>query len=387
MTGQERNLSDNMVTTTVSTDTSSRTPVIPHGKKTSDTIMTAFIVLTLLIAGVVLALTAKSIFFSSDADARTMPTAAESFMGSRQSQMSFTPFDVELAKRFMDKDNDGTCDSCGMPVEMCIESGQLQCNMDSSSTMGILGSQHIHADWKIDINGKQLDLSDKDHMGRMGSGLTVSSFIHVDSGAPEPEKTGDVLHMHGTGIPLWIWFESVGMKFDKDCLEVGSGKKFCTDGANTLKFIVNGKLNSQYEQYVFHDLDKILISYGPQNENVDEQFASITNFALVHQPKTATPLTAAAMVSRSPASLPPVSSPSASSSPITIKLPANIQSSAPMKFSSVEEEIQYMTQNAQNPQNIDVEKAIRNMDANLDGVCDTCGMAILHCIEGGMEDM
>jgi len=70
-----------------------------------------------------------------------------------------------------------------------------------------------------------------------------------------------------------------------------------------------------------------------------------------------------------------------------VSLPANIQSSAPMKFNSVEEEIEYMKKNAKNPNNIDVEKAVRNMDENLDGLCDTCGMAILHCIEQGMEDM
>ena len=80
----------------------------------------------------------------------------------------------------------------------------------------------------------------------------------------------------------------------------------------------------------------------------------------------------------------------ASSSPTTqaaVKLPANIQSSAPMSFKSFEEEVEYYKKNAKNPNNIDIEKAVQNMDANLDGLCDSCGMAILHCIEQGMEDM
>ena len=70
-----------------------------------------------------------------------------------------------------------------------------------------------------------------------------------------------------------------------------------------------------------------------------------------------------------------------------IKLPSNIQSSAPMQFKSFEEEVDYYKKNAKNPKNIDVEKAVKNMDANLDGLCDKCGMAILHCIEQGMENM
>ena len=364
--------------------------------KTSDTIITTFIVLTLLVAGVALIFTVKSIFFSAGDSAGVAPTdvaRADSPMGARQSKMSLTPFDVELATKFMDKDHDGKCDSCGMPVEMCIDSGEMQCSMDSASQIGKLGSQHSHADWKIYVQGKALEQTRLDSlamdMSQMNNPKT-SSFIHLDQGAPAPEKTGDVLHMHATGVPLWIFFESVGMKFDKDCLVLDSGEKYCTGGGKTLKFYVNGQPHDQYEQYVFNDLDKILISYGSKNEDVNGQLASITDFAFAHRVEIATSITtAAASVSRSPTSSPSpsVSSPSAPSSPTTVKLPANIQSSAPMQFSSVEEEIQYMTKNARNPQNIDVEKAVRNMDANLDGVCDVCGMAILHCIEGGMEDM
>lgn len=70
-----------------------------------------------------------------------------------------------------------------------------------------------------------------------------------------------------------------------------------------------------------------------------------------------------------------------------IKLPPNIQSSAPIYFKSFEEEVEYYRKNAKNPNNIDIEQAIRNMDKNFDGQCDKCGMAILHCIENGMENM
>lgn len=113
-------------------------------------------------------------------------------------------FYKELGRKLMDSNNDGRCDSCGMPVEMCLDSGQLECNMDPNAKIGILGSQHIHADWKVYINGNILDFSDKSHMERMGNNQPVSSFIHVDSGTPAPEKTGDVIHMHATGVPLWL---------------------------------------------------------------------------------------------------------------------------------------------------------------------------------------
>ena len=184
-------------------------------------------------------------------------------MGEKMSRMSFSSFDRELAIEMMDKNKDGKCDACGMPVEMCVDSGQMECNMDSKSTIGILGSAHIHADWKIYIDGKALDFSGKDHMARMQQGLPVSSFIHVDSGAPQPEKTGDILHMHATGVPLWIFFESLGIKLPEN-----------------VKMYVNGKEMDDWKNYVFSDLDKILIT--DVGGDLQKQLNSITDFAGNH---------------------------------------------------------------------------------------------------------
>ncbi|MBS3052378.1 MAG: hypothetical protein J4428_03330 [Candidatus Aenigmarchaeota archaeon] len=193
-----------------------------------------------------------------------------------------TSYDKELATKLMDKNHDGKCDICGMSAEMCISSGQLQCNMGSQkTTMGILGSQHIHADWRIYINGIKLDLSDKSHMDRMKKNMSVSSFIHVDSGSPQPEKTGDVLHMHATGIPLWVFFDSIEMKFNKTCIMLDNTDSFCSDNKSVPKFYVNRKLNNEYENYIFKDLDKILISYSNET-NLNQQLNSITDFAKNH---------------------------------------------------------------------------------------------------------
>lgn len=198
----------------------------------------------------------------------------------RASRMSLTAFDTELARQFMDRNDDGKCDACGMPVEMCIESGQMQCNMDPKSTIGVLGSAHIHADWNVYVDGRPIDFSDKAHMERMQKGLPVSSFIHVDSGSPLPEKTGDVLHMHATGVPLWVFFKSIGGSLNETCLGI-NGETMCSSGNKKLRFYVNGKPNTEYGDYVFTDLDKILISYGGE-ENPEEQTSSITDFAKNH---------------------------------------------------------------------------------------------------------
>ena len=199
------------------------------------------------------------------------------------SRMSLTGFDKELARQMMDQNNDGRCDVCGMPIEQCIDGGQLQCSMDPNAKIGILGSQHIHAYWKIYINGNSLDLSDK-YYGRIREGKSASSFIHVEHSPGE--KAGDVLHMHATGVPLWVFFKSVGMDFNKDCITLENKEKFCNDVNKKLKFYVNGKENNEIENYVFNDLDKILISYGNENQQeIQKQLDSITDFAKLHTVK------------------------------------------------------------------------------------------------------
>lgn len=265
------------------------TPITPPGQKSN----TPMILLAgfLIVVGVVVLyalFTSFSAIFSSDQslDQNAALSPPQNSMGERKTRMGLTSFDAGLAKKFMDKDNDGKCDSCGMPVEMCMDGGQLQCNMDSKSTIGDLGSQHIHADLKVYINGNVLgedvleplamDMSTRDNS-------LTSSFIHLDKGAPSPEKTGDVLHMHATGVPVWIWFESVGWKLDTNCLEMGEDKKYCTRAQNSLKFYVNGKSNTEFEKYVFNDGDKILVSYGDENtEEMQDQLNSITDFAGRH---------------------------------------------------------------------------------------------------------
>ena len=159
--------------------------------------------------------------------------------------------------------------------------------MDPNAKIDVLGSQHIHSDWKIYIDGKEFDWSSfADRHQRQMAGdksiLDTSAFIHIHP-VQEPEKGGDVLHMHATGVPLWIFFKSVGMNFSKDCITLENKEKFCNDGNKKPRFFVNGKENSEFENYVFSDLDKILISYGDESEDeIKNQLAEITDFAKVH---------------------------------------------------------------------------------------------------------
>ncbi len=203
--------------------------------------------------------------FGNTADSATGQAALAS---SNDSEMGFTSFDRELAAELMDKDKDGKCDACGMAIKDCISLNMLQCDMDPKATMGLLGSAHEHARLGVYADGKAVDFSEfaEQHEEAMeNSGIkTTSSFIHVHEEAPE-EDTGRILHMHASGIPLWVFFESIGMEFSKDCFELNANEQFCNSESKTLKFYVNGEQNNSFENYAPKDDDKILISYGAES--------------------------------------------------------------------------------------------------------------------------
>lgn len=119
-------------------------------------------------------------------------------------------------------------------------------------------SVHSHADFKVYVSGVPFNFAKPEYFMK-------SAFIHVDNNQSQEDASG-VLHMHAKNAPLWLFFRSLGMNVSKDS-----------------KFYLNGKKVDSWENYVFQDLDKLLISYGPENDpDIERQIKSITNFAKDH---------------------------------------------------------------------------------------------------------
>ena len=140
--------------------------------------------------------------------------------------------------------------------------------------IGPIGGTHIHADFAVFLDGKQITPFGPQYFVR-------ARHVHVESGPGE----GTIIHMHATGVSLGNFFNTLSMKFDKDCFVTDSKVSYCNSADKTLKMFVkhavgNWTQNSDYDKYVFTDLDKILITYG--NETPDQlqlQMNAVTDFA------------------------------------------------------------------------------------------------------------
>lgn len=129
-----------------------------------------------------------------------------------------------------------------------------------------LGSEHLHADVKVYINGQSIDFSQVKYQ-------LASSFIHFEEGI------GDVIHTHATGLTVGHMFKSLGIDFNNNCI-VLEKQSYCNDNDKKLKFYVNGQLSNEFDNRVIRNLDKYLISYGSENESeIKKQLDSVTNLA------------------------------------------------------------------------------------------------------------
>ena len=108
---------------------------------------------------------------------------------------------------------------------------------------------HWHPELTITIKGEKQEIP-----ADIGIG-TVHKPIHTH------DNMG-VLHLEFNGavrkedLRLGEFFEIWGKRFNKDCIF-----DFCNGEEGAVKFLVNGKENSEFENYVMHEGDKIEIRY------------------------------------------------------------------------------------------------------------------------------
>ena len=170
------------------------------------------------------------------------PEPAPKTSADSHQQMRMTAFDAALAKEKRDKNNDGKCDVCGMPVEECIEAGMLECTMGPGATIGLLGSAHHHAGFAWFKDG-QLYVPGPEAYAK-------SMFIHVET-ERDPAKTGRILHVHATGVPLKLFFDSVGVS------------------TAPYRLFVNGQA-ADLDTYAPKDGDRILVTTSGEERLAEE---------------------------------------------------------------------------------------------------------------------
>ena len=145
-------------------------------------------------------------------------------------------------------------------------------NLDESAAIGgppnagALGSEHVHASMLVKLHGDTFDFSSPAYQIK-------NSWIHFEG------QDGTTIHRHATGVTLGYLFETLGIGLDESCYTFSGttgDRVFCTNDDFSIKFYINHQPVSSINDYIFEDGDRILISYGGEDQQgVDSQLAEL----------------------------------------------------------------------------------------------------------------
>ncbi|MEM2785965.1 MAG: protein-disulfide isomerase [Candidatus Nitrosotenuis sp.] len=131
---------------------------------------------------------------------------------------------------------------------------------------GRLNDEHEHASILVRIHGDKFDFSLPPYQVK-------SPYIHFEG------EDGNTIHRHASNVPLGFLFDSIQIGLTDECFifpDKTPQHTFCTDETYSLKFYVNHEKVSSIVNYVIEDNDRILISYGNQNQTeIDEQLREL----------------------------------------------------------------------------------------------------------------
>ena len=133
---------------------------------------------------------------------------------------------------------------------------------------GKLGAEHIHASMLVKIFGDKFDFSTPNYQVK-------TPWIHFEN------QDGDTIHRHSTGVELEFLFNSMNIAVDDNCFVFPDGRQFCTNEDYSLKFYVNQQLVKDLRQYIIQEDDRILITYGNEDQlAIDSQIAELNAQAI-----------------------------------------------------------------------------------------------------------
>ena len=88
----------------------------------------------------------------------------------------------------------------------------------------------------------------------------LSADIYLQSDNP------NIIHVKKAGTTWDDFFKTLPMKLSNDCLTTGTGQTFCSNTNQQLKFYINEILAPNALDMVINDGDRLLVSFGDENE-------------------------------------------------------------------------------------------------------------------------
>lgn len=134
---------------------------------------------------------------------------------------------------------------------------------------GPLGAIHLHAGILTMIYGQQFDYSTPAYQIK-------SPYINFE------KENGETIHLMASNVTLGYMFDTLKIGLTDKCFTFPDKRAFCTDDKYSLKFFIDHHQVPDIRNYVIKDNDRILISYGNENDTqINEQLSRVDGFKLI----------------------------------------------------------------------------------------------------------
>lgn len=136
---------------------------------------------------------------------------------------------------------------------------------------------HYHANFAVYINGVREEFKGVGYYEEIAA-CTSDYANNVKGRTHMHDSINDVIHVHDKRVTYQDFFENTGWSVGPDYIHTDTTLYANTDTA-TIKYILNGEQIERVDNRIIGDKDRLLVSYGPQDENTTAQYKGVATSA------------------------------------------------------------------------------------------------------------
>ena len=145
------------------------------------------------------------------------------------------------------------------------ETGNTVLNDEAKAPLiiGPSGSTHHHSTFLIYINGEMRRFDEAKY-------FEASPHAHIH------DYSFAEIHTHAENVTLGLFFETIGIDFNSDCIVFSESESYCNNSSHSLKFFAEGKESNDFGMRKTSDWEHYLITYGDESEEeIKTQVSSV----------------------------------------------------------------------------------------------------------------
>ncbi len=132
---------------------------------------------------------------------------------------------------------------------------------------------HYHSNFAVYINGQREDFKSFAYYEEIAACTTayadnVKGRVHMHG------DVNDVIHVHDKRVMYQDFFENLGWSIGPDYIHTDT-TLYPNNDTLTVKYVLNGEQIERVDSKVIGDKDRLLISYGSKDEDINAQFKTV----------------------------------------------------------------------------------------------------------------